>query len=170
MGYGWRVCAKLLVLVEVDDERDSETPVRRLFGVVGAVRYSCHVLADELRAGSGGRRTMREPPLDVEAELGLGPVSTLLDRVRLLPGVAGVARAGPSPPGSASDGTDSSSSSASNDAGSRGSMLRRISAKLCISSLKRALEIMVVEKRACSYMAVKSAIVGEATKTPNSVR
>ena len=37
-GKGWRVCAKLLALVDADDDRESDTPVRRLLGVVGAVR------------------------------------------------------------------------------------------------------------------------------------
>jgi hypothetical protein len=152
MGYGWRVCEKLFKL----DVRDKAAFL--LLGVVGAVRYCCHVLVDSFRAGNRDRT--------LDAWLLADP-----DRERLLPGVVGFVPSGASLSMSLSDIAMASSSSSCRDSrteGSSGSMPRRVSAKRCISSRKREFETGRVENRAYSYKDKKSVVVefGLRTRRP----
>lgn len=159
--YGLLVCAKLLALLL--DVEDGDAAVFCVLGVVGAVRYVStppHVVpCEETRAAICGLvdcwgllRTY-EPRLPADFPLLVVVVvareAVLRCRLRtecLLRGVLGGLRLGASSSMSLSSSPEKPSSSAiMRTAGSSGCIVRRSSAKRCMSSRKRALEIGRVE-------------------------
>lgn len=159
-GYACRACAKLMGLASVDAVGDA--PVNLLLGVVGAVlNVPAHVPCDEFLGLAvvgvepfwGRLRTllaeMLPPPLlPVVVDVAWDAVLRFRwneCRLAWLRGVLGLCLGASSSMSLSVSEEASSSSRPARTAGSRGCVVRRISAKRCISSRNRALDIARVE-------------------------
>ena len=166
--YGFLVCAKLFTLLLLET-----VTVLLLFGVVGAVRNDCpQVLAEEfLTPRPGGVRCLTILDREELAVLELWDRGAMLDSgvrllLLLLPSVCDSGALS----STSLSGGSSGSRREERTSGSRGFMVRKISANRCINSRKRVLGKGRVEKRAYSYLAVKSVVVCVVSSTPRSIR